>query len=711
MDYTTSSANIVHMASGRRMHQQSAPITTAVSDIDMNQVVWSLMELVRAAGITPRMFNPDDSATYTVLKRAIDALYRNMDKQQVIDYGGVGNGSTDDLAAVLAAKAAGGGWVHFPRRNNAATVYYLGPITAGQLDGAAFSADDGVTISVATNVPYALFANVTYKSDVRVLFRDINSATTFPASAPMGKKSAPMLRPEAHRRSRTALTASSAFHVNARGLAAWPTSDTFNTLAPTTTTQTIQIPAGSLTFKGAFVDLGVYETVSAYFEDGITPGPVGVIIRGTAGFCVIYSNGTGNYFVATKLTGQAVSGNAASLAWNPLGQGSYNSFAAEASVWSMTRTASDRVIVKLNGKALTAPIAPQVGDVCEVGFVTYASSAFTVSGLTIERRTDAVIGAQMMDEIRVFGDSTAERFPGSWDQWIKPMLDGRYGIKIGAVTNYGVAGQTIEQQYAAMQTSGFGNAYYVVFCAGTNNAQGLQPIANYKAAVSQALGYIIGQGRRPLVVIPWMWYTRTQSVGGAGQMSSNYDKAAPYRMWLERIAFELGCVVVKTPEELPNPSPALMTSEPTAALLRDNIHQDALAHQLYAEVVVQALVDDYLGMPDAVEETPAAYLMMNGASAASDLRIAYGKDGFASIAGTIAVTTITNGTSLMRIPRYAMPIRLVNIPAMSVTSGGALGSCYVYADTATGTLRLQGAPAGTTSVILSGTAWLTAASV
>jgi hypothetical protein len=65
----------------------------------------------------------------------------------------------------------------------------------------------------------------------------------------------------------------------------------------------------------------------------------------------------------------------------------------------------------------------------------------------------------------------------------------------------------------------------------------------------------------------------------------------------------------------------------------------------------------------------------------------------------------------MRIPRYAMPIRLVNIPAVSVTSGGALAACYVYADTATGTLRLQGAVAGTTSIILAGASWLTAASV
>lgn len=74
MDYTTSDANVVHVGTGHRMHQQTEPVPTAVSSADMNSVIWSLMAIVEAAGLTPRTFDPDDPTSYRVLLNALTGL-------------------------------------------------------------------------------------------------------------------------------------------------------------------------------------------------------------------------------------------------------------------------------------------------------------------------------------------------------------------------------------------------------------------------------------------------------------------------------------------------------------------------------------------------------------------------------------------------------------------------------------------------------------
>lgn len=75
MDYTQSNSFTTHVATGRRMHDIDKPIPTAVSDIDLNSVIWSLMEVVTAGGQTPASFDPDVPATYQKFKAALDATY------------------------------------------------------------------------------------------------------------------------------------------------------------------------------------------------------------------------------------------------------------------------------------------------------------------------------------------------------------------------------------------------------------------------------------------------------------------------------------------------------------------------------------------------------------------------------------------------------------------------------------------------------------
>lgn len=663
-----------------------------------------------ALGYTPvdpaELAGPDGAAAVGYGSRTIED--RLSDQISVLRFGALGDGAHNDLPAVLDAKAFSGR-AHFPRVNDGLTTYYLGGFSAGALDGLVISVDDGVVLSFASNAPYPLYSSIVFASDVRVYFRDISSWYVFQATS-VPTHVAPSLPSATTRRNRQALDCTKLTLVTPRENL-WNTDDSFAVTAATKTADSLSFgTAAQEAFRGAFVELGAYETVSAIFDDGISPGPVGVIIRGTTGFTAVYSNGVaGNYFTATKFTGAPASADQANLSWVPLGQGQFSSYAPDRAVWSVSRVSATRAFIKLNGKALSAPFIESVGDIQEVGFVCYGANAFTVSGLTLERRTDAAIGMQELG-LRVFGDSTAQEFPSYWGYDLRTLLNSLYGVRVGEIENFAVAGQTLDQQFATMQEIGFGNAYYVIVCAGTNNIQGGSSLSSWETLVTDMVDFILAAGRRPVIMLPWMWYGQAQS-GGAGQAASRYDQGAPYRMIMERLAYERGAVVVKLTEELPNPSPALLQTDPLAPLLRDNIHQDLVGHRLYAQTVAGALADDYMAMPESVEERPSPSMLLSGATAMSGLRFVYGKSGLASLVGAMGVATSVTGTPLMRCPRHLSPDRSTDIGAIALSSTEVpLGMCWLNLDPAVGAFSISGAPVGTAIIILTGSTWQTAIS-
>lgn len=695
---------------GFRSAQPGVSEPTYLSAEWCNGIQESLARTIEAAGMVPGASLDQFTAALQQLFGVFmpdgdPAIVRNIgdkltDFANVRDQGALGNGVNDDIEAVLRARSKSR-FIHFPRRANKDTTYYLGWFSSDALRGATISTDRGVVLSFASN-QYSLFKDLVFDSDIEVFFRDIGVRYYFPKTPSEFKKdSMPMVTPGTAC-IRTALNCSDDRQVSARSLG-WPTGDVFTDEPVTRTGDTLAFAArASESFRGAFVDLGPYETVSAFFDNGVSRGSIGIILRGRGGYSTIYTaGGAGNYFTAQKVIGAPMTGNNATLSWSTLGQGIYQSYHAENSVWSVTRISRSRVIVKLNGKALTSPYLDAVGDVVEIGFVTFGKQAFSVSGLTVERRTDAIIGAQQLEELRVFGDSTAETFPGSWDQYLRQQIDGVAGLRLGQVRNFAVAGTTLEQAYASMQTNGFGSAYYVIVCAGTNNGQGQSELTGFKALVATVVDYILASGRRPVIVIPGMWYTQAQA-GGKGQASGNYDKAAPYRMVLERIGFEKKCVVVKINEELPNPDPRYLTSSPATALLRDNIHQDVLGYQLYARAIAQAIVNDYCTMSGSVEALAAPDKFLNGATSIGDVRYVSEKNGMGCLLGTVGVTSDAGDTEVLEMPRWCCPTYDTNFDAQAFSANGAtsLGVCYLYFNSATRRLAIRFAPAGTRVLIL-----------
>jgi microcystin-dependent protein len=74
MDYTLANSNVVHAGTGQRMHLQAQAVPTQVTDVDMNALLWSNMELLKAAGLSGQQFDPAVPASYTKLRDAIRML-------------------------------------------------------------------------------------------------------------------------------------------------------------------------------------------------------------------------------------------------------------------------------------------------------------------------------------------------------------------------------------------------------------------------------------------------------------------------------------------------------------------------------------------------------------------------------------------------------------------------------------------------------------
>lgn len=74
MDYTQSDGFATHAPTGQRMHQESGAVPTAVSEKDLNSVIWSLMEVVKAGGRSGVQFDPGTPASYQQLLIALQSM-------------------------------------------------------------------------------------------------------------------------------------------------------------------------------------------------------------------------------------------------------------------------------------------------------------------------------------------------------------------------------------------------------------------------------------------------------------------------------------------------------------------------------------------------------------------------------------------------------------------------------------------------------------
>lgn len=97
MDYTSSNSYVTDGGTARRMHLQAQATPTAVSDTDLNGLIWEAMEVIKAGGVAPAAFDKTLPGTYTQLRDAIAVAVR----LQTAAYASAG-GTADALTGVYA---------------------------------------------------------------------------------------------------------------------------------------------------------------------------------------------------------------------------------------------------------------------------------------------------------------------------------------------------------------------------------------------------------------------------------------------------------------------------------------------------------------------------------------------------------------------------------------------------------------------------------
>lgn len=329
-------------------------------------------------------------------------------------------------------------------------------------------------------------------------------------------------------------------------------------------------------------------------------------------------------------------------------------------MWGVTVVDRGTVILMINGRAITAPtLCPGLGDVLEVGFVwkptsNVASCQFT--DLIIERNSDP-LGRSELAEVRIFGDSTSDYLVGAWPDDFKDMLDMTFGVKLGYVTNLAVSGTNTLDALHSIQSNGLGNAYYVVVAVGTNDIQSGSPLSATTSNMQAIIQAIQSQGRIPVIVSPYMWYTQAQ-VGQRGQASTNYDQGAPYRSRIARLCAELGAIWVDLTRELPEPKPSYVTADiANDPLVRDNVHPSALGYKLYAWAIARAIASHHAALAkdkDYFVQFPAEWLQ-SGWSLGASSGIWQNNKGRTWLQGNLGAGSKSVGSVIVKLPRWALP--------------------------------------------------------
>lgn len=106
MDYTQSNGFVVDAGTGFNRHEDNAAVPTAVTEKDMNQTIWSLMELVKAGGHVGIQFDETNAATYKLLAKALRAAYGG--NVTTLNFANSPLVLTKDNAGLVLVDAAGG---------------------------------------------------------------------------------------------------------------------------------------------------------------------------------------------------------------------------------------------------------------------------------------------------------------------------------------------------------------------------------------------------------------------------------------------------------------------------------------------------------------------------------------------------------------------------------------------------------------------------
>lgn len=595
----------------------------------------------------------------------------------IVDYGGVGDGTTPVDAAFNNAKTKK--HVFFPQNSTKNAVYYF--TSKPNLDGIILSADEGVKLSFPDTNLYS-FKSCKFSTPLMVISRDRdNTASLLPNIL---SKYSYIMYNESEPTVKGVKSVADSEYIKEVNYATGYTPTTHSIVSATDRTGYYKISDSSTNNKYKYQTLALapeigyeYKMLYYFFKNETHVDfriGVGLFTANTSKWSMITIDKSGNIYKNT------LDGSFQEEVLNTTkNDGTLLSYAmAEASALSLSVrvVSSMKAEVLLNGVLigeLNVADATKIGFVmnhikgdwqgeynCYFGRTVKFKSKYTSIGLPIK--------AAVFGDSRTFGEGASL----SWANHLKAILEGYRGINKVVVDNYSVSGEKTSQQLARMQSIDLTSYTHVLINLGTNDVQqGVTP-DQFKADLEAMLQ--LATGKKVVVAIPGMWISR--NVTGVGFTSANYQKGEEYRQNIFFLQEQYGFVIADLQK-----SGGLIAKDNVSNILRDNLHENDFGQLVVAKCIAKAVVETYAN--DIIEESSGGASAPISSTHTPTLQngwLAFG-NGYATprvvkngnivhVEGLIKSGTTTAGTVVFNLPLGFRPSARI-IETLATQSGSA----------------------------------------
>jgi hypothetical protein len=393
----------------------------------------------------------------------------------------------------------------------------------------------------------------------------------------------------------------------------------------------------------------------------------------------------------------------------PPGMAQHQSYSPFTSIVTVRLVSPYRYIIMINGMVIYE--GRSADPIQEIGLGGYISEACIFRWTDIFMARGNAPAAARLVGLFVIGDSLSMDQQGCWARWCRSALDATLGVRVAQYRNQAVGGQDSSAQLAILRAQGVpAGTTHTGIQIGTNNTQGLGPVAQLTADVSEMFDILEAAGSQIVLSLPPLWYTQGQA-GLRGQASLRYAEGTPYRIALIKL-----CAARRVPilDSLPAYGPMLanfvnplLVPNLTALnpMVFDNIHPEAYMAKTMGYSIAGLLLGQmaYVGTNEVPwTDLPSTWPVQNNwvldpADGGQFLIAADGARRFRANYSTGVGATLADGTTVHQLGPLLMPSRPVPVEAftpagqrllmilgvdgqLKIYGAAGLGATQVYVD-------------------------------
>lgn len=564
------------------------------------------------------------------------------------DFGAIGDGVTNDRAALLAAKS----WVQTYGgilRLTGGKTYNVGT-TATSLGGIAIEPEPNATIT-GLILPYD---DVKVEREARVTVAAGGSVDpwtmvlTREHRKPLLEKSL-WISPAALPRSTLAPIVANADlqHVQ------FTYPGTGNTQADTITTNAtgivvdaygVAVPTqGAGGFRVSLADIAPKSEVCAYFAADASAGNYGRsgMFRCSNGYIVAWLDANGPLSIGYKLKDAAPV--TVTVDW--VGRTQVPVYTGRACYMTLRLIDYQTVAILISGKVvwrarIGTDLPADLGFVYKAGFgVTGSAGYATIGNWSRRYGMNAAYGLSPIN-LLIMGDSLSEDWHGAYPQQLREALYGTSGARCDILANYALGGQTSAQQLTKLTSMGIpvGTTHIVLTLSGNDQQTGV-PVATMWSTWSSIKSLADASGVKMHFILSHLPYTRTEAPAHGGDFGA-YLSSHLYRTATMRWCADNGVGLTEANQVIPHQIPSYLGTDDE--VLRDNVHWTPMAMRLIAKAAAEEIVGRL--MPEfsfrMASTAIAADMFRNSwTNGATPLRISVSADGEAALSGILTKFT------------------------------------------------------------------------